>query len=73
MPADVRELIVKSDHKIVAAARRRGGEKAAKAMIERIAKRASQTRAERDQQREQEMADEVDRAWPASFLLRGKQ
>ena len=71
MIPDVRELIVKSDFKLVAQARRRGGEKAAQKVIAAIARRAATTRAARNEQHEREMQDETDRAWPAGFLLRG--
>jgi uncharacterized protein HemY len=54
------EFLTAADRKVVAAARRRGGEKAANQLIARIASRATETSRRKNVQREKELESGVD-------------
>jgi hypothetical protein len=73
MPIDVVHFLVPADRKLVARARKRGGEVAARAMIERISRRAVATTVETN--RKIRAAAKVDPSdpWPPAFLAKGSK
>jgi hypothetical protein len=64
----VLSFLVPADHKLIAKARKRGGEAAARAMIERIARRAAATTVRTNARIGAEtQADPDDIAWPPAL------
>jgi hypothetical protein len=70
MPKDPEEYLAPSDFAFVEATRRRGGDRAAKKMIDAIVKRASRVMAHDERVRKAMLSDEKDWAWPPPYLTR---
>jgi hypothetical protein len=65
-------ILAPSDYKLVAAARKRGGPKAAERVTNAIARRAVASQGKRDELRKALMADDADHAWPPPMLIGGR-
>jgi hypothetical protein len=67
---DIDQFITKADLKLIRAAQRRGGDAAAKKMIDRISKRVGRTTFDANEKISADLKDDIDRAWPDIPMLR---
>jgi hypothetical protein len=67
MPSDPFVFVSPADERVIQQARKRGP-KALDRVTKALARKAIDLANRKDQQRERELADEVDRNWPPRFL-----